>query len=208
MHWQTVGAAGVTFIDQAERAPGWYWMVRPLNTGPRSCDPDRPVLLPILVSADGVVSSPLSDLTALRADDLVLVDDARGQRFQSWFCGPIAPGAPSGQLARSPDGTVEGTPPAPGWSWCRTTVGLQHVDADGIGPIYVVDRGEEGLWVYPAAFADGRPCDVFELGFAEPLVSAGGVIDASGTLGRHRAEFFGAIAAPPPLPADFPAERA
>lgn len=204
MAWRTVGHEGEVFRAQVEAAPGWYWVHRPLNLGPRSVDPERGVVLPVHVDARGHLTSPLSDLQDLSADALVVPDAARGVRHLTFFWGPVAPGAPSGHLVKRPGQPLSGTLPGPGWHWCRTAAPLLHVDAQGIGPIYVVEEADGRRWVYPAAFADGRPCDVFELGFAEPFVSEGGLIDASGEVGRHEAWLYGPVAAPPPLPGRFP----
>ena len=205
MAWRTVGQQGETFRAQVETQPGWYWVYRPLNLGPRAYDPEQGVVLPVLVDQGGHLHSPLTDLQDLSPDQLVPLDAPRGLRFTTFFWGPVAPGEPSGRLSKQPGQPLQGQPPAQdGWYWCRTRAPLNHVDAQGIGPIYVVHQADGRAWVYPAAFADGRPCDVFELGFAEPLVSEGGLIDASGEVGRHEAELFGPIQAPPPLPGRFP----
>lgn len=204
MQWLTVGQKGAAFRAQVEAQPGWYWIYRPLNIGPRAYDAERGVVLPVWVGADGRLSSPLTDLQDLSADDLVPADDRAQVRYQSFYCGPITPGPLTSTLVKAPGEAAQGQAPArAGWTWCRTQAPLAHVDAQGIGPIYTVLRDGE-TWVYPAAFADGAPCDVFELGFAEPLVSEGGIIDASGSVGRTRAEFHGPIEPHPELPGRFP----
>ncbi len=205
MQWLTVGREGEAFRTQVEANPGWYWMYRPLNVGPRAYDSSRGVVIPVHVDADGKVGSPLTDLQSLRTGDLVLSDDTDGRRYQSFFCGPIQPGPLSARLEKHAGQPARGeAPTTSGWVWCRTRAPLNHVDGDGIGPIFLVQRPDGATWVYPAAFHDGRPCDVFELGFAEPLVSDGGIIDASGDVGRHVAEFFGPIDPHPDLPGRFP----
>lgn len=205
MQWLTVGQQGAAFRARVEQQPGWYWVYRPLNVGHRAYDPGRGVVLPIWVGPDGRLSSPLTDLQGLSADDLVPPDDGRGVRYQTFFAGPVAPGPVHSTLVKEPGQPLVGTPPARGgWTWCRTQAPLAHVDDQGIGPVFMADRCNDGLWVYPAAFADGAPCDVFELGFAEPLISDGGVIDASGSVGRFRAELCGTIQPHPPLPGSFP----
>lgn len=80
MEWRAVGQRGEVFRAQAEAAPGWYWIHRPLNTGPRSCDPTRGVILPVLVHPDGRVQSPLTDLRGLSPEDLVPADETTGRR--------------------------------------------------------------------------------------------------------------------------------
>lgn len=207
LQWLSVGHDGSSFRTQAEAEPGWYWVYRPLNTGPRAYDAEQGVILPVFVGADGTVRSPLTDLRDLSADSLVPTDDDDGLRYLTFFAGPVQPGESTGTLEHVPGSHTKGAVPlADGWYWVRTRAPLQHVDADGIGPIYKV-HGPDGSMVYPAAFADGRPCDVFELGFAEPLVSHGGIIDASGTVKRHHIEFFGLIDAPEALPGRFPVSR-
>ncbi|MCK6504615.1 hypothetical protein L6R53_14620 [Myxococcota bacterium] len=205
MEWRAVGSQGEHFRARAETDPGWYWFYRPLNTGPRACDPERGVLLPVLVHADGRLQSPLTDLGGSTAADLVPADEHTGQRYQSWFAGPLpGPGARTHHLRKEPGQAPIGTPPSgDGWWWCRTRGPLHHVDAQGVGPIYI-RAGSGGIpWVYPAAFPDGAPADVMELGFAEPLVSEHGLIDQSGEHGRTEAELFGRVAAHPPVPARF-----
>jgi hypothetical protein len=205
MEWRAVGQQGEHFRAQVEERPGWYWFYRPLNTGPRSCDPERGVLLPVLVHQGGRLQSPLSDLTSLDTQDLVPADAQAGRRYQSWFAGPLpGPSARTHHLRKVPGQPLQGAvPTGDGWWWCRTRGPLHHVDAAGVGPIYI-RAGSGGIpWVYPAAFPDGAPADVMELGFAEPLVSEQGVIDHSGEHCRTEAELFGRVAAHPPVPARF-----
>lgn len=205
MEWRAVGQEGELFRAQAEAAPGWYWFYRPLNTGPRTCDPERGVLLPVLIHPDGGVQSPLTDLRSLSAEDLVPADEHSGLRYQSWYAGPMSgPGARTHHLHKPVGQPLVGAlPTGDGWWWCRTQAPLHHVDAQGVGPIYI-RAGSGGIpWVYPAAFADGGPADVIELGFAEPLVSDAGIIDQSGEHGRTQAELFGRVDAPPPVPSRF-----
>ena len=59
----------------------------------------------------------------------------------------------------------------------------------------------------PPEPSDGKPADVWELGFAEPLLSPGGIIDASGEVERREAEFFGAIPCPKVKAPAFPVLR-
>jgi hypothetical protein len=203
--WTSAGPTGQRFLDAARAAPGWYWILRPHQDGPGRYDPATPVASLVHVFADDRISSPLADLRALDPEQLAPLD-GRGRRFPSLFAGPVRPGASEGTIRvtrRADPPEVEGELPAtPGWYWCRTNeeAPLLHVDADGIGPIYV-DRLDGAIHVWSAATLDGRPVDVGELGFSEPLVSPGGIIDASGELGRVAVELFGAIALPP-LPAE------
>ncbi|MCB9778621.1 MAG: hypothetical protein H6742_08680 [Alphaproteobacteria bacterium] len=207
LQWLSVGHDGSSFRAQAEEHPGWYWVYRPLNTGPRAYDADQGVILPVYVHADGTVQSPLTDLRDLSADSLVPTDEDAGLRYLTFYAGPLAPGEQTASLEHVPGSHTKGSVPlADGWYWVRTEAPLLHVDADGIGPIYKV-HADGGAMVYPAAFGTGRPCDVFELGFAEPLVSEGGIIDASGTIKRHRIAFFGMIDAPDALPGRFPVSK-
>jgi hypothetical protein len=198
MRWTSAGPQGELLRAQAAQAPGWYWVCRPLSTGDRRYDPARRLMLPVWIDGRGV-RSPLSDLPSLDPDALAPVDAGTGRRHRTDFAGPIAPGAPSGSL-RAGSPPVGEAPAAPGWVWVRTRAPLLHVDDQGIGPVYLHPR--DGVtWAWSAARPDGGPVDVFELGFAEPLVTARGVIDGAGEAGRVQAEFFGPIALPEgPLP--------
>lgn len=197
MQWSEAGPQGEHFRARALQQPGWYWVCRPLMTGERDYDGDSSIVLPVYVRG-GHLHSPLTDLRSLDAADLAPRDSSTGRSFQTWFAGPVAPGAATctlrlGAAADAP------RPVAPGWHWARTTAPLHHVDEHGIGPVYLYERNGEP-WVYSACRPDGRPVDVFELGFAEPLLTAAGVIDGSGEAGRTQAEFFGPIAAPDDAP--------
>ena len=201
MDWQRAGKDAEAFRAAAQQNPGWYWVYRPLNIGGRAFDPSKGIRLPVIVHADGQVDSPLADFAHL--DQAVCEDDDSNVVYDTWFSGPVAPGARTGALSKQPGQPAQGAAPAaPGWYWCRTQAPLKHVDGEGIGPIYL-ENNDGTVWVYPAA-TTGAAMDVFELGFAEPLVSDGGVIDASGAVQRHQAEFFGAIAEPSALPDGFP----
>lgn len=209
--WKSVGETGDIFREITAATPGWYWILRPHQAAPGQYEASTPVVCPIHVFSDGHISSPLADMRGLDEGQLA-PRDVGGQRFASFFAGPIHPGSSSGgiRVERTAEGYhVDGEPPTvPGWYWCRTNTEapLLHVDADRVGPIYL-DRLEGGdIHVWSAATlgqrtehgqAAGRPIDVGELGFAEPLTSEGGVIDASGELGRVAVEFFGAIQLPP-----------
>lgn len=204
-NWTSVGADGQFFVEASQDRPGWYWLMRPHHAGPGRYDPENPVVCPIHVFKDGRVSSPLADFRRMERDHLVPRDHT-GKPFPSLFFGPLQIGDSSGALRveRTGDGyEVEGEPPSvPGWYWCRTNseAPLIHVDRKGIGPIYLDRVAGGAVHVWSAATTQGRPVDVGELGFSEPLTSEGGVIDASGELGRLAAEFFGAIELPPSPP--------
>ena len=110
-----------------------------------------------------------------------------------------------GTVTASPTGSmlVDGTAPAtPGWHWCRTNdaAPLLLVDGQGIGPIYLAEDEQKNIQVYLAQTVSGQAIDVGEFGFAEPLVSTGGVIDAGGTLGRDTGYFHGQLQVPAGLP--------
>jgi hypothetical protein len=199
MQWSEAGAQGENFRAQALEQPGWYWVCRPLMTGEREYDGDSSIVLPVYVRGS-TLHSPLTDLRSLAAADLAPRDSSSGHTFRTWYAGPVAPGAASGTL-RVGAAADAPRPSAPGWYWARTTAPLLHVDENGIGPVYLYERGGQ-VWVYSASRPDGHPVDVFELGFAEPLLTAAGVIDGNGDAGRTQAEFFGPIAAPsePPPP--------
>ena len=203
--WSNAGDSGEHLIQAGRRAPGWYWILRPHHQGPGQYDPSMPVLSLIHISPTGALSSPLADLRDLDSEQLA-PRDAAGVRYPSWFAGPTTPGGPSGTLrVVGPERRVEGeAPPVPGWYWCRTNpeAPLQHVDGEQIGPIYL-DMLEGSIHVWSSATLHGRPIDVGELGFSEPLTSEGGIIDASGELGRNAVEFFGSIRVPP-LPPSSP----
>lgn len=201
LRWQSAGPGGTEFAKAASASPGWYWILRPHQDGPGRWDPSRPVMCPIHVFPDGRISSPLADLRELRPEQLA-PRGSNGTAFPSYFAGPIRPGRPSGQMSVEAGVTRGDAPSVPGWYWCRTNpeAPLIHVDVDGVGPI-LLDRGPSGdVRVWSTSYADGTPVDVGELGFSEPLASAGGIIDASGELGRTAVEFFGRIDAPAELP--------
>lgn len=195
--WKDAGEDGGAFRAQATAQPGWYWILRPHLEGPGRYDPTQGVVCPIHVFADGRVSSPLANLRTLEMDHLA-PKGADGRRFPSRFAGPLDPG-PEGPTVSTASGRAEGSPPpVPGWYWCRTNpeAPLIHVDEAGIGPIFL-DRSASGeVHVWSTATLDGEPVDIGELGFSEPLTSPGGVIDASGELGRHTVTFFGPIVLP------------
>ncbi|MCB9760826.1 MAG: hypothetical protein H6739_13395 [Alphaproteobacteria bacterium] len=205
MQWQSAGADGGVFREQAQAKPGWYWVYRPRNVGERAYDPDVGVLLPVFVRADGSLSSPLAELVDLTDESLTCLDAGRGVRWGTFFCGPIQPGEEVGVLRLTGDGRAEGfIPRRLGWWWCRAHAPLMHVDGQGVGPIFLA-RGRDGrIWVYPASTSDGGALDIWELGFSEPLVTDQGVIDGAGEAGRTEARFFGQIPAPPALPGAFP----
>lgn len=203
--WRHAGDAGEALVEAARRRPGWYWVLRPHQQGPGRYDPDTPVACPIYIFGAGPapLSSPLADLRSLEPDQLV-PRDTRGARYPSLFAGPLEPGPSLGviRVERDPDGrhrVIGAMPAVPGWYWCRTNpeAPLLHVDEAGIGPIYL-DTLNAAVHVWSAATLEGRPIDVGELGFSEPLVSPGGVIDASGELGRTAVELFGGLELPPP----------
>lgn len=205
MEWEHAGQDGEVFRGRVENAPGWYWVCRPQNVGDRAYDPGKPVMLPILVRADGSVQSPLSDLDSLDAEALCCKDEEAGVTWGTWFAGPITPGALEGTLEAGKGSPPSGfSPPTPSWRWCRTRGPLFHVDADGIGPVYLHAGPDGETWVYSAARPGGAPVDIFELGFTEPLVSNNGVIDGEGEAGRKEADWFGAIGAPTAAPPAFP----
>lgn len=201
MAWRACGDGDV-FREEARRAPGWYWIFRPRNEGERSYNPAVGVMLPIWT--DGVtVRCPLADLTGPDAEGLVCEDAATGARYGTFFAGPVRPGPSEGTLTLH-RGLPRGfQPPVPGWRWCRTRAPLQHVDPDGIGPIYLRCGADGRTRVWPAVSVGG-PLDIWELGFSEPLVTPKGIIDGEGEAGRVEAEFFGPIDEPPPPPTSFP----
>lgn len=200
MEWRFAGEDGAVFQAAASQNPGWWWIFRPRNEGGHRYDPTIGLLMPIW--CDGArVLCPLADLREL--GDMVCEDLDRGLRYGTFFAGPIAPGPSEGSLSLH-HGLARGfQPPAPGWRWCRTRAPLQHVDADGIGPIYLRQGRDGRVWVWPAVSVGG-PLDIWELGFSEPLVTPHGVIDGDGEAGRVEAEFFGPIPEPPTPPAEFP----
>jgi hypothetical protein len=202
LEWQPAGTNGDIFRAQVEGHPGWYWVCRPDNVGQHAYDASRAVALPVLVRADGTVQSPLSDLQSLDAGDLACHDEATGVTWGMLWAGPIRPGALIGTLEAGKGRPPAGLQPDTGWWWCRTRGPLFHVDADGIGPVYLHDRGGE-RWVYSAARPGGQPVDIFELGFTEPLVSNNGVIDGEGEADRKEADWFGPIALPDADPPPF-----
>lgn len=193
------------FAAIAQAAPGWYWVMRPRQVGPRAYDARDGVLCLVLVQENGSLLSPLADLRELSQHDLSCLDDDSGARFPTWFSGPVSPGPLVGTITASPTGSmqVDGQAPAtPGWHWCRTNPGapLLLVDGQGIGPIYLAEDEHQNIQVYLAQTVSGQAIDVGEFGFAEPLVSKGGVIDAGGSLGRDTGYFHGQLHAPAGLP--------
>lgn len=215
MEWKVAAAEHNAFREAAQKAPGWYWVLRPKNLGRHAYDLDVGVLSLVWAGEDGALLSPLADFRALEHGDLTCFDAERGERFGTYFAGPVSPGEVTGAVrARVVDDEVTarytGTAPAvPGWCWCRTNAEapLKLVDANGIGPIFLEEDVEGELRVFLAADTRGHSVDVGEFGFSEPLVSRGGVIDESGELGRSEAEFFGAVPAPPAPPSVFPTLR-
>lgn len=215
MEWKIAAAETNALREAGQREPGWYWVARPKSLGRHAYDPSTGVLCLVLVGAEGTLLSPLADLRALEHGDLTCLDAESGRRYATFFAGPVRPGLVSGVVrARVVDGRVvtqvSGEEPAvPGWSWCRTNAEapLLLVDGAGVGPVFLDRDGDGVVRVFLATDADGRPADVGEFGFSEPLVSRGGVIDESGELGRVEAEFHGAIRLPPPVPSTFPVLR-
>lgn len=205
MEWEHAGQDGGAFRDRAEKTPGWYWVCRPQNIGDRAYDIGKPVMLPIYVRPDGTVQSPLSDLESLDAHALACQDEEAGVTWGTFFAGPLEPGPLEGTLEAGKGYPPSGFfPPTPGWRWCRTRGPLFHVDADGVGPVYLHTGPDGDPWVYSAARPGGTPVDIFELGFTEPLVSNNGVVDGEGEAGRKEADWFGPIAAPETPPPPFP----
>ena len=205
MEWQHAGQDGEIFRERVEASPGWYWVCRPQNVGDRAYDPEKPVMLPILVHEDGSVQSPLSDLDSLDTHALACHDEDAGVTWGTFFAGPLTPGSMEGTLEAGKGSPPSGfNPPTPSWRWCRTRGPLFHVDADGVGPVYLHEGPDGETWVYSAARPGGAPVDIFELGFTEPLISNNGVIDGEGEAGRKEADWFGAIAIPETLPPAFP----
>lgn len=203
--WRSAGDDGSLFISECRKRPGWYWLLRPHHEGPSRYDPTTPVACPVYVFAHGGISSPLADFRSLDPEQ-VAPRDLRGGRYPSFFAGPMVAGPSSGSLRveRMESGhRVEGAvPEVPGWYWCRTNpeAPLVHVDEQEVGPIYLDRAPDRTVHVWSAATLDGRPIDVGELGFSEPLTSDGGIIDASGELERLFVEFFGQIPLPPKTP--------
>lgn len=215
MEWKVAAHDHNAFRDAAARQPGWYWVLRPKNLGRHAYDPELGVLCLVHVSGEGVLLSPLADFRAMEHGDLTCLDAASGQRFATFFSGPVSPGVVTGAVrARVVDDAVSAqytgeAPAVPGWSWCRTNpeAPLLLVDAQGVGPVFLEEDADGVARVFLAADTRGRSIDVGEFGFSEPLVSRGGVIDESGELGRTEAEFHGAVAAPPAAPSTFPVLR-
>lgn len=215
MEWKVAAHADNAFREAARRQPGWYWVLRPKNLGRHSYDPEVGVLCLVLAGADGSLLSPLADLRRLEHGDLSCLDAASGQRFGTYFAGPVAPGEVSGAVrARVVDDQVAAQftgarPTVPGWWWCSTNAEapLLLVDDQGIGPIYLESDADGVVRVFLAADTRQQSVDVGEFGFSEPLVSRGGVIDESGELGRNEAEFHGSVTLPPPFPGSFPVLR-
>lgn len=209
MHWKAaVQGDRNHFREAAEAAPGWYWVLRPKQRGPQSYG--DAVRFLVHVSADGVLQSPVADLRSL--NDMICLDAASDTRFGTWFAGPVVPGEQTATVAplRTGDGVraeITGAlPRTPGWHWCKTTpAGLALVNADGIGPVFLQEDRAGKVQVFLCDSIDGTAVDVGEFGFSEPLVSAGGVIDSSGTVGRDKATFFGPLTPPDGAPADLTA---
>ena len=88
------------FAAIAQAAPGWYWVMRPRQVGPRAYDARDGVLCLVLVQANGSLLSPLADLRELSQHDLSCLDDDSGARFPTWFSGPVSPG-PERRFPRS-----------------------------------------------------------------------------------------------------------
>jgi len=212
MEWRIAASETNAFREAAAAAPGWYWILRPKMLGHHQYDTSTGVLCLVFVGADGSLLSPLADLRALEHGDLTCLDEHAGERYATYFAGPVTPGEMTGAVrARVIDDVVQPrfdgeTPDVPGWSWCRTNpeAPLLLVDERSIGPVYLERDGEGVVRVYLAADTHGHSVDVGEFGFSEPLVSRGGVIDESGELGRSEAEFFGAVPTPPSPPSTFP----
>ncbi len=202
MLWQQSGSNGENFTNQISTEPGWYWVYRPRTLGPGRYDQGVGMLLLVHARPDGTLVSPLADLRG--GSGLVCTDAGSGDRLQGWFAGPVSPGAAEGTV--SMDGSRTGQVPEQGWHWCRTETPLLHVDADGIGPIFVSGGRDGKPWVWLATDREGKPLDVGELGFAEPLVTERGVIDGAGEVGRRSAAFHGRISVPMGVPAAFPTE--
>jgi len=212
MAWKRAHGGNLALKTAAADAPGWYWIYRPQNEGRRSYDAGHGVLCMVYLGGDGSLLSPLADMRSLDADGVTCFNQSTGEHFDTWFSGPVQPGAYEGTVRAqlTPDGVapqVRGRQPGvPGWAWCKTNneAPLLLVDQTGIGPVFLAPDVAGTTQVYLAADGQGNSVDVGEFGFAEPLVSEGGVIDASGELGRVEAQFFGAIPVPEALPAGFP----
>jgi len=198
LQWQEAGPTGEALRAAAAAAPGWYWLLRPQSEGPGAYAADDLITLPIYIRPDGSLQSPLSDLSDLRPEAFTGVQTAAGQPLPTRFAGPLRPGALVGSLRVRADGPPEGfVPSAAGWWWCRTEKRLNHVDPNGIGPIYLAPSPKGELLVYSAAHPDnGVGVDLFELGFAEPLLARWGIIDGAGEAGRVEAHFYGPIPTP------------
>lgn len=202
MLWQQSGPRGEQFAAQISSEPGWYWVYRPRTLGPGRYAQGKGMLLLVHAGADGRIVSPLADLRG--PGDLVCTDARSEARLQGWFAGPVSPGEQEGFLAL--DGRRKGAIPSQGWHWCRTETPLQLVDEHGIGPVFI-DEGRDGRpWVWLATNREGKPVDVGELGFAEPLSTERGIIDGAGEVGRSEAAFHGRISVPMGVPAAFPTD--
>ncbi|MCP4805093.1 MAG: hypothetical protein GY913_22545 [Proteobacteria bacterium] len=209
MHWNAaVEGDQNRFREAAQAAPGWYWVLRPRQNGPQSYG--GAVRFLVHVGADGTFQSPVAAMRSV--NDVVCLDAASGTRFGTWFAGPVTPGEQTATVA--PLTTSEGVraeitgslPRTPGWHWCQTgPVGLALVNADGIGPVFLQEDSAGTVQVFLCDSVDGTAVDVGEFGFSEPLVSAGGVIDSSGTVGRKTATFFGPLSPPQGVPSSLEA---
>lgn len=198
--WRAAGPEGESLRAAAAAAPGWYWLLRPQSEGPGAYAADDLIQLPVYIRPDGGLQSPLSDLTELSPEAFTSVKTSAGVILPTFFAGPLRPGARVGSLRVREDGPPEGfRPTAAGWWWCRTEKPLNHVDPNGVGPIYLAPDARGELLVYSAAHPeDGAGVDLFELGFAEPLLARWGIIDAAGEAGRVEAHFYGPIPTPAP----------
>lgn len=212
MEWRVAAHDTNAFRDAAAREPGWYWVLRPRNLGRHAYDASAGVMCLVWIGRDGQLLSPLADFRTLEHGDLTCLDAASGDRYATFFAGPVGPGELTGAVRVrrvDDDATSQFTgerPSVPGWWWCRTNAEapLLLVDARKIGPIFMEADGHGVVRVFLACDSSGRSVDVGEFGFSEALVSDGGVIDESGELGRTEAEFFGPVASPPAVPSAFP----
>lgn len=211
MDWIRAVDGENAFKKAVSAEPGWYWVYRPKSQGLNAYHESKGVLCLVYINAEGELISPLADFRSLSDDDLVCFDDASGRRFVTYFAGPVSPGDHTGTLKARFDGQAQADvvsgeiPKAPTWAWCKTNeeAPLLLVDEAGIGPIFL-QRSEGGVdEVYLATDEAGQSVDVGEFGFAEPLVSTGGIIDSTGQLGRVEVQFFGSVAAAPALPQAF-----
>lgn len=212
MEWRVAAHDTNAFRDAATRAPGWYWVLRPKNLGRHVYDRASGVMCLVWVGPDGHLLSPLADFRTLEHGDLTCFDAESGDRYATFFAGPVQPGELTGAVRVrrvDDDATAQFTgerPDVPGWWWCRTNAEapLLLVDERQIGPVFLEPDTHGVTRVFLAWDTHHKSVDVGEFGFSEALVSDGGVIDESGELGRTEAEFFGPVAAPPTVPSAFP----